>query len=155
MNQLNQLLLTVIILSIYSSSAKAQSLNDEFKMKLRESLTAPPELPPAIRSKVPNIELQQENKILKVSPTTKLPTKFDKIITTPRPEIKLNLKTTNSSPYNVRPRGSSEFVFDGRQMRIMSTAGQTVVPTGRNFGSSTKKDRQYQKVKKLMKAYRD
>lgn len=155
MTYIRHILLTILILIVYTSISKAQSLNDEFKLKLRESLTAPPELPPGLGSHVPKIEIEPEKKILKVSPTTKLPSKFDKIITIPRPEIKLNLKTTNSSPYNVRPRGSSEFMFDGRQMRIMSTAGQTVIPTGRNFGSSTKKDRQYQKVKKLMKAYRD
>lgn len=155
MKQIRHILLTTLIIITYTSIAKAQSINDEFKMKLRESLIAPPEKPPALNSKVPKIELQQEKAVLKVSPTTKLPTKFDRIIINPMPEIKLNLNVTNSTPFNVRPTGSTEYVFDRGKMQIRSNAGQAVVPSGMNFGSSDKNEKQQQRVRQLMKAYRN
>lgn len=155
MKELNQILLTVIIISLYTSATEAQSINDEFKMKLRESLTAPPEMPKQLNTKEPKIELQGEKDVLRVSPTTKLPTKFDRMLIMPMMEldIKIEMKVTNAPPINVRPAGSTAFVFDGRQMRIMSTAGQTVTPSGMDFGVSRKKERQYERAKKLSKAY--
>lgn len=88
-----------LLLICIATEASAQETNDEMKRKLRESLIVP-ELNPS-KQKIAPIRLQplqKQDEILKVSPTTKLPTKFDRIETLHAPEvykIRLDLTVTN------------------------------------------------------------
>ncbi len=83
-----------------ASEAEAQEFNEEMKRKLRESLTAPELNPPSQKIQPIQIRPQRNNpdEVLKVSPTTKLPTRFDRIeILHPLPEtgLSINMKVTN------------------------------------------------------------
>jgi hypothetical protein len=90
-----------IVAATATSQLNAQEFNDEMKKKLRQSLAVPEQKPMQYQPKRANIQalLQENQEVLRVSPTTKLPTKFDGI-QVPHPpekyEIHLNLNVTNA-----------------------------------------------------------
>ena len=89
-----------VVAATAASKLNAQELNDEMKKKLRQSLIVPEQKPPQHPLQQPiRILPQQNQEVLKVSPTTKLPTKYDRIQILHPPEkyeIHLNLNVTNS-----------------------------------------------------------
>ena len=85
-------LLLIVILAITTKQSYAQQTNDEFKLKLKQSLkTDDINLKPEL--KYQQIEIEKSHKeVLKVSPTTKLPTKFDRIqVLYPPDKYEINL----------------------------------------------------------------
>src|SRR5690554_2462856 len=130
------LVLFAFLVTSLPSFVSAQELNDELKKRMRESLMTP-DMPPLqpLQSHQPvpwDID-RKPDEILKVSPITRLPTKYDRIRLPPRPEelkIKMHIIPTNSPPINMRPIGSVEYVHDAGKMYIRSTAGKLVVPSG-------------------------
>ena len=83
------------------SELQAQEFNDEMKEKLRQSLIVPEQKPLQYQPRHQPIQMlpQQNQEVLKVSPPTKLPTKFDRIQILHPPEkyeIHLNLNVTNA-----------------------------------------------------------
>jgi len=89
-----------IIAATAASKLNAQEFNDEMKKKLRQSLTVPEQKPMQYQPKRANIQVlpQDNQEVLKVSPATKLPTKYDKIQVLHPPEeyeVHLNLNVTN------------------------------------------------------------
>lgn len=59
----------------------AQEFNDEMKKKLRQSLIVPEQKPLQYQPSPIKIRPQQNQEVLKVSPTTKLPTVYDRAVT--------------------------------------------------------------------------
>lgn len=89
-----------IIAATAASKLNAQEFNDEMKKKLRQSLIVPEQKPMQYQPKRANIQVlpQDNQEVLKVSPATKLPTKYDKIQVLHPPEeyeVHLNLNVTN------------------------------------------------------------
>lgn len=79
----------------------AQEFNDEMKKKLRESLIMP-EQKPLQHEPQKSIQLfpHQNKEVLKVSPSTKLPTRFDRFQTLYPPEdyeVNLSFSVTNQN----------------------------------------------------------
>lgn len=89
-----------IVTATFVSELQAQEFNDEMKKKLRQSLIVPEQNPLEYKNpQTPQIHPLQNPEVLKVSPTTKLPTKFDRIQILHPPEkyeIHLNLNVTNA-----------------------------------------------------------
>ena len=145
------------------SELNAQEFNDEMKKKLRQSLIVPEQKPLHYQPQQQPIKIlpRQNQEVLKVSPTTKLPTKFDMIQILHPPEeykIHLNLNVTNSIPINQRPTGSVKYEFDGRQMQIRSNAGEIVKPSGKDLDpvraiQNHKARKRKEKVDRIKKAY--
>ena len=152
--------LSVLFISL-PNTTKAQELKDELKKQLKQSLLNS-DMKHSEQMYQPNkINFQNDQEVLKVSPTTKLPTRLDRfrIINNLKDnEIKINLKVTNALPINVRPRGSVKYEFDGGKMNIRSNAGEVVKPSGidldpaRAFQSAKARKRK-EKVDKIVKAY--
>ena len=153
----------VSILFIFTSSVtKAQEMNDELKKKLRQSLLNS-EMEPSQQMYQPNHRrFQQEDEILRVSPTTKLPTKLDRFLNMGKmkeeEEEEVNSNVFKAQPMNIRPRGSVRYEFNGNRMHIRSNAGEVVKPSGHDFDpvraiQRYKAKKRQQKVDKIMKAY--
>ncbi|MDO5664254.1 MAG: hypothetical protein Q4G63_03225 [Bacteroidia bacterium] len=132
------------------------------KKKLRQSLIVPEQKPMQHKLQQPiQILPQQNQEILKVSPTTKLPTKFDRMQILHPPEkyeIHINFNVTNSMPINQRPAGSVKYEFDGKQMQIRSNAGEIVKPSGKDLDpvraiQNYKARKRKKKVDRIKKAY--
>lgn len=88
-------LMTILIFA--SENVCAQQTNDEFKLKLKQSLkTKDIDLKPELKYQPFDVK-QDDGEVLKVSLTTKLPTKFDRIqlLHPDYPEIHLDLNVTN------------------------------------------------------------
>ncbi len=87
--------------TLFVSKLKAQEFNDEMKKKLRQSLLVPEMKPQQHQPEQLSIQISpiQNQEVLKVSPTTKLPTKFDRIVTLnplpPEAKISIELNVTN------------------------------------------------------------
>ena len=91
-------LLSGIFLSI-ASTTKAQDMNDEFKKKLRQSLLKPDMKHSQQMHQSNQTKLQQNDEVLRVSPTTRLPTRLDRFINISPLELKkinINLGVTNA-----------------------------------------------------------
>jgi hypothetical protein len=97
----NSLFLAIILICI-ASKLNAQDFNEEFRRRLRQEMIQPEIRPlpqqqqPAFNRPLPYQQPQQE--VLKVSPTTVLPTKYNRIQTLHQPEqfrVNLNLNYTN------------------------------------------------------------
>ncbi len=149
------ILFATLFLTSFANVLRAQDLKKEMKLKLRESLLMPENQAQSLHQQQ-QIDMQQNNDILKVSPTTKLPTKYDRLLIIPKQEmeIHLDLKVTNSTPINMRPQGSTDYVFIGRKMVIVSTAGQLVVPSGKSFDPPRgRSEKRRLKVKKIIETY--
>lgn len=91
-------LLSGIFMSV-ASIAKAQEMNDEFKKQLRQSLLQP-DMKHAQQMYQPNqTKFQQPDEVLRVSPTTKLPTRLDRFLDVNKLELKeidIDLGVTNA-----------------------------------------------------------
>lgn len=91
-------LLSSIFLSM-ASITKAQDMNDEFKKKLRQSLVKP-NMKQSQQMHQPNqTKFRQNDEVLKVSPTTKLPTRLNRFIDISQLEVKeidIDLRVTNA-----------------------------------------------------------
>lgn len=150
--------LLIIVFGFITTKLNGQSLNDEMKKSLRQSLIIPENKTnqqPFQHS--PQIRPNQHQETLKVSPTTKLPSKGDQIqVLHPIEEQSMHINTTvtNSTPINVRPRGSVKFENNGKNMQVISTAGEKVTPSGRDFDPiRTRNRKRHAKTDRLVKAY--
>ncbi len=159
MKGLSVLVPLLLIIALFTTEANAQDFNDELKKNLRRSLLTP-EKRPAQRQphQFPQILPEADREVLKVSPTTRLPTRGDRIQILYPPEkylIHINLQPTNSTPINQRPAGSVRYWLNGNKLQIESTAGQLVFPSGMDMDPIRARDRRRQeRTEKLMKAYR-
>ena len=131
----------------------AQDFNDEMKKRLRQSIIMPEKLPERQPLQhTPQLLSKEDNNVLKVSPFTKLPTRGDRIkILHPPEEYKINISmtVTNSTPINQLPRGSVRYEFVGKNMQIISTAGNMVVPSG-NGGPIRKRHKKNANILKAL-----
>ena len=93
------LLMTIALFS--SRDMMCQQTDDDFKMKLRQSLKSNSlEMKPQLKYQQQQIE-QYKNDALKVGPTTKLPTKYDDLLAVPlppEPKIEMNVTNRKSGP---------------------------------------------------------
>ena len=156
----NIFILSLLLIST-ASITKAQDMNDEFKKKLRQSLISP-QMQHSQQMDYPGQrEFEQRQEVLTVSPTTKLPTRLDRFRIVPKLEdklVRINMNVTNSTPINMRPRGSMKFEFDGRRMNARSNAGEMVTPSGKDFDpvrafQGYNAAKRQEKVNKIIKAY--
>lgn len=103
----------VATLFLVAENTHAQSINDEFKQKLKQSLKSnDPHLKPELKHQP--FQVQQDQKdVLKVSPTTKLPSQFDKIELleplVPEQRIHINLNVTNIDTESQLARSSIDY----------------------------------------------
>ena len=79
-----------------TATLQAQQTGDDFKKKLRESLKInDSKVNTQLKYKPQAIE-QYDSDVLKISPTTKLPTKYDKLLNLPLPlEPNIEMNVTN------------------------------------------------------------
>lgn len=87
------------ILVIVAENACAQQINDEFKRHLKQSLITNDPNPKSEFKHQPIVQPQDEKDKLKVSPTTRLPTRLDKIQllepVSPEERVNIHLIVTN------------------------------------------------------------
>lgn len=161
MNSKRFLLLIFLVTSL-TPLLYAQETNDELKKRMRESLM-PPDMPPLqqLQQQHP-LELEWDmkpNEVLRVSPTTRLPSKYDGIRIPPKQEelkIRMHVIPTNSPPINMRPPGSTEYVNDAGKIYLRSNAGQLVVPSGNDLDPvRAYKDRRTSKQRKRLQRMLD
>lgn len=155
MNKYYCLISFCVFFGLFITELKAQDFNDEMKKRLRQSIIMPEKLPehqPLQRT--PQLLPEQDNNnVLKVSPFTKLPTRGDRIkILHPPDEYKIHISTTvtNSAPINQLPRGSVRYEFVGKNMQIISTAGNMVIPSGNGGGPIRKKHKKSANILKAL-----
>lgn len=146
-----------LVIGLFVTEVKAQDFNDEMKKNLRQSLLAPDNRTKHQQSQAHQILPGNKQEVLRVSPTTRLPTKADRIQILYPPErylIHMNLHTTNTTPINQRPAGSVKYEFNGKNLQIISTGGEMVVPSGIEMDPIRARNRRrYERTVKLMKAY--
>ncbi len=103
-------LLSVLFISLPNTS-NAQELKDELKKQLKQSLLDSDMKHYSQKMYQPNkIKFQNEQEVLKVSPTTKLPTRLDRfpIINSLKDnDLNINLRVTNAESYHTRPAQSN------------------------------------------------
>ena len=138
-------LLFIIFLASVAQKANAQEseLNETMRRWLREQneRTIEPDFRlPQQPQQFPQIQHQQrQQEVLRVSPTTRLPSYLDRLQTGSSLEEKYrnmrrNMCMEHLPPINVRPDGSTAFDVDNRGRGIIrTTAGQVVVPTGNDI----------------------
>jgi len=151
--------LSVLFISMISVT-NAQEMKNELKRKLRESLLNS-KMQRSNQQYPSQNNLHQNQDVLKVSPTTKLPTKLNRFLiidNVKENEIHINLNVTNSIPINMRPPGSVKYEFDGKKMHIRSNAGEMVKPSGYDFDpvraiQRHKARKRQEKIDKILKAY--
>lgn len=137
------------------------------KEQLRKSLVTP-ETP--MQHQQHQIEQQRHHgEVLKVSPFTKLPTKFDRIITKATEEgikinilnipNKMNIIPTNSPPINMRMVGSTE-VLIGQPKNVPIIKGlhpapkMLVFPSGMSFDPThAREESRRERTDRLVRAY--
>lgn len=130
----------------------AQDMKEAFRERIREMNVSTNML----QSQQQPSQMEQNTKndeVLKVSPTTKLPTKGDRLkMLNPPSKYKVNMSATvtNAPPVNRYPVGTVKYVFDGRRMRMESVAGTT--PRGATFdaGPIRKRHKKNENVLKLL-----
>lgn len=147
-----------LFIGLFVAKVNAQDFNDEMKKSLRRSLITPENRAKHYPQQQANQILPKTNlDVLKVSPTTRLPTRSDRIQVLYPPEkykIHLNLQPTNSTPINQLPAGSVKYEFIGKNMQIIPTGGLQVVPSGIEMDPIRARNRRrYERTVKLMKAY--
>lgn len=148
-----------ILIAMLTTEANAQDFNTELKNNLRRSLITPEKGSSQRQPRQsPQILPEADREVLKVSPTTKLPTRGDRIQILYPPEkylIHINLQPTNAPPINQRPVGSTRYWLNGNKLEIESTGGERVVPSGIDMDPIRARNRRKQaRTDKLMKAYR-
>lgn len=147
-----------VVFGLITSELNAQALNDEMKKRLRQSIIAPENQPgnkPFQHS--PQILPGQDREVLKVSPTTTLPSKSNQIQVLNPPEkykVHINTNVTNAPPINQRPAGSVKYDSDGKHMQIVPNGGEIVKPSGLDFDPIRNRNRRKQeRTDRLVKAY--
>lgn len=151
----------------WTSEINGQEIKDMLKEQLRKSLITP-ETP--MQHQQHQIEPQRHHgEVLKVSPFTKLPTKFDRIITNAKEKgvatnmlnipTRMHIIPTNSPPINMRMVGSTE-VLIGQPKNVPIIKGlhpapkMLVVPSGMNFDPTyAREERRKERTDRLIKAY--
>jgi hypothetical protein len=111
----------LIVLCCTVGKTYAQQTNDDFKLQLKKSLNmkgAKPELMPMPKNQQLQIKPNKQNdEVLEVSPTTKLPSKYDRIQTlnpvSPEERVKIEMSYTNKD-YNSQLARSSIDYSDGK-----------------------------------------
>ena len=97
-----------ILFILIVSTTKAQDMKDEFKRQLRQTLQNS-DLKHSEQIYQPyTLDAQKNQEVLKVSPTTRLPTRLDRFINMERYEpekVNININTTNRAPVTTRPSG--------------------------------------------------
>lgn len=151
-------MLMCILFGLIVTETDAQDLNGEMKKRLRQSLIAPEKQPGQQQyQQSPQILPGQDREALKVSPLTKLPTKGDRIQLLNPPEkykVNIDLNVTNAPPINQRPAGSVRYEFVGKNMQMISTAGERVTPSGLDFDPIRNRNRKkHAKTDRLVRAY--
>lgn len=99
--------LFTLFISIASTS-KAQEINDELKKQLKQSLLKPKMNQSEQMLQSFKLETQKEQEVLRVSPTTQLPTRLDRFVDINSfavDKANLNLERTNSAPITTRSSG--------------------------------------------------
>jgi hypothetical protein len=94
--------LLIVLLASIALKLNAQDFNEEFRRRLRQEMIQP-EIRPLPQQQQPTFnrplpQQQQQQEILRVSPTTRLPTRYDRIQTIHQPEqfrVNINLNYTN------------------------------------------------------------
>lgn len=157
-------LLLPFFLIFGSPLLNAQDINEALKNRMRESIMTPG-IPLRQQShQQHSIQLnwdKERSAVLKVSPNTRLPTKYDLIPIPPKKEeMKINMQIipANASPINMLPQGSVEYFFDGKQMHIQSNAGKLIVPSGSDFDPvrsyrNLRTEKQRERLQRILKAY--
>jgi len=141
------LLFIILFLSLaQKNNAQESELKEEMRRWLREQMiqldlrTPLQEQQPPILS-FPQIQhqLQRQPEILRVSPTTRLPSYLDRVLTESSLEekhrnMRRNMCMEHLPPINVPPPGSVAFDVDDRGRGVIrNTAGIPVVPTGNDI----------------------
>lgn len=161
MHRITHIFILSVLFLLMASVTEAQEMKDEFKRQLRESLLNS-EMESSQQMHQPRERrFHQRDEILRVSPTTKLPTRLDRILKIGKmkeEEIQIDLNVAKRQPMNIRPRGSVKYEFDGKQMHIRSNAGEVVTPSGQDLDpvraiQRHKARKRQQKVDKIMQAY--
>lgn len=91
-----------------ASITNAQEINDELKKQLKQSLLNPKMNQSEQMLQPFKLETQKEQEVLRVSPTTRLPTRLDRFVNINSigvEKVNLNLERTNSAPITTRPSG--------------------------------------------------
>lgn len=156
--------LFVIVLTSLPSLINAQGINDELKRSLRESLVIPEKIAqPLLQQQNTELhELKQDpGEVLKVSPFTRLPTKYDRLMPPYQPEkleVKMHIIPTNAPPINVRPAGSTKFMHESGKMWVQPTGGEVVNPSGMDFDPvrairNYRLEKRRKKLKQILDAY--
>lgn len=155
----------LLILSLFFTALapvmNAQEIMDNFKEKLKKSLMVPDTRSSReMRQSQPRKLFLKEfgrKEVLKVSPYTKLPTKYDRITIPPKQEemqIYMYIIPSNAPPINMLPVGSVEYVMEGNQRYIRSTAGKFVVPSEDSFDPTYgRAERRRKRTDRLARAY--
>lgn len=159
-------LVTIFILS--TKEAAAQQTGDDFKMKLRQSLKSNlpgGSLKPDLKFQPQQIE-QYEKDVLKVGPTTKLPTKYDGLLNLPlppEPNIEMNVTNRNSGPVTDKIDYSTkkllpDAVPSSLQSKIHRPIGPNVSIEVGDFDpvraiQAYKRAKRQEKINKIKKAY--
>ena len=106
--------LLILFISI-ASTTKAQDMKGEFKRQLRQSLQNS-EMKHSQQIHQPyTIDAQKNQEVLKVSPTTRLPTRLDRFINIDKmkyKEVNINPLVTNAETYKTIPAKTSGADFD-------------------------------------------
>ena len=108
MHRSKQIFFLFILFISVASITKAQDMKDEFKRQLRQSLLNS-EMKHSNQMHQPfMLDAQKNHNVLKVSPTTRLPTRLDRFIRIKEIEVEkvnININTTNRAPITTRPSG--------------------------------------------------
>lgn len=146
------------------SLLNAQDINEALKNRMRESIMTPDMPSRQLSNQQHLIQLNWDkgrSEVLRVSPNTRLPTKYDLIPIPPKKEeMKINMQIipANASPINMLLPGSVEYFFDGKRMHIQSNAGKLVVPSGSDFDPvrsfrNMRTEKQRERLQRILKAY--
>jgi hypothetical protein len=154
-------LLLSLLFTSFASVMNAQEIKDVLKEWIRESVISPDMTPLQLLPLLINQQLQKEE-ALRVSPTTRLPTKYDRILIIPKPEemtVHMQIIPTNSPPINMRQIGSTEVLIERPKhtpiIKGMHVAPKMlVVPSEDSFDPSYgKAERRRKRTDRLVKAY--
>jgi hypothetical protein len=139
----------------------AQEIMDNFKEKLKKSLMVPDtQSSREMQQSQPQklfLKEYSRKEVLKVSPLTKLPTKYDRIIIPLKQEemqIYMYIIPSNAPPINMLPVGSVAYVMEGNQRYIRSIAGKFVVPSEDSFDPTYgRAERRRKRTDRLVRSY--
>lgn len=149
-------ILFVAFFSVLTTDLQAQHTNDDFKRNLRKSLQPPEKLEIKSELKYQPYKIEQNNsEVLKVSPTTKLPTQFDRVeLEEPIPPIeKLQIDLTVTNVDNTSQPGRAAIDYsDGKVHAIPDSRSisQSVQNVRNDYGLGIYADDSYADwIKKL------